>query len=91
MLSDATSPSDLFDHRDTTGVYPIFGVIGGFLAQGIPQCIKRSTEVVPVPSRPGASLMYNQNVQLWRFARTAELSVIEIGSVTGPRELIHAV
>jgi hypothetical protein len=24
--------------------------------------------------------MYNQNVQLWRFARTAELSVIEIGS-----------
>ena len=33
MLSDATSPSDLFDHRDTTGVYPIFGVIGGFLAR----------------------------------------------------------
>jgi hypothetical protein len=24
--------------------------------------------------------MYKQNVQLWRFARTAELSVIEIGS-----------
>ena len=35
--------------------------------------------------------MYNQNVQLWRFARTADLSVIEIGSVTGSRELIHAV
>ena len=25
--------------------------------------------------------MYNQNVQLWRLAKTAELSVIEIGSV----------
>ena len=33
MLSDATSPSDLFDHRDTAGVYPIFGVIGGLLAR----------------------------------------------------------
>jgi hypothetical protein len=32
------------------------------------------------PARPGASLTYKQNVQLWRFARTAELSVIEIGS-----------
>jgi hypothetical protein len=27
------------------------------------------------------SEFYNQNVQLWRLAKTAELSVIEIGSV----------